>query len=174
MSQEKYMQYYVELLTATLTDCIVRNVSMQANAKIKDEAIEQLNEKIMEFKSANDELSTVITDLKSKTDHIESQNTALGKLRNEYEALKGTVSSIDLFRNELIKERNSHDETRKQYEFKIAQLNEELEALKAPPKRKKVVKKPDVLDIVGLSNGNEVSEVVEEPVEETVKDGGTF
>ena len=45
MNNEKYLNYYIETLTATLTDCVVRNVSLQANAKVTEKnwsAAEQL------------------------------------------------------------------------------------------------------------------------------------
>ena len=34
MGNEKYLNYYVEVLTNTMTDAVVRNISLQANAKI--------------------------------------------------------------------------------------------------------------------------------------------
>ena len=39
MANEKYLNYYIETMTSTLTDCVVRNISMQANAKITDEVV---------------------------------------------------------------------------------------------------------------------------------------
>ena len=52
-------------------------------------------------------------------------------------------------------------------------MNEQIDALKAPPKRKKTVKKPEEMSIVELVESNEV--VNEEQTDETtVKDGGTF
>jgi len=70
----------------------------------------------------------------------------------------------------LIKEREDHAATKQHYENSIIELNEQIESLKAPPKRKKIVKKPDVLELVGLVNDSEVIE----NTEETTKDGGTF
>ena len=43
---EKYLNYYIETLTATLTDCVVRNVSLQANAKVTEEVVEEQSKKI--------------------------------------------------------------------------------------------------------------------------------
>ena len=55
----------------------------------------------------------------------------------------------------------------------IQELNEQIDALKAPPKRKKTVKKPEEMPIVELVENNEV--VNEEQTDEAaVKDGGTF
>ena len=39
-----YFDYYIEIMTSTLTDAIQKNISLQANARISDVAIGQLNE----------------------------------------------------------------------------------------------------------------------------------
>lgn len=193
MSQEKYMQHYVEILTATMTDCIVRNVSMQANAKLKDEIVDQLNEKILEFKEANEELAKAYNELKDKNEKTESENVKslnleltksgnevndlrsqvalLTKFKIEYETLKSQISNYEMFRKELIKERENHEATKKYYDEKIKELNEEIDLLKAPPKRKKPVKKPDaIIDLVELDETNET----EKTKEEALNDGGVF
>lgn len=186
MNQEKYMQHYVEILTATMTDCIVRNVSMQANAKIKDEVVEQLNEKILEFKQANEELAKAYNELKEQkekgdSDNIKSLNTQLSNSNNELNDLKSQVAlltkyrvecenlknqlvNLDTFRKELIKERENHEATKTYYENKIKELNEEIELLKTPVKTKKVVKKSESVEL----------EKVQENIKELIKDGGIF
>lgn len=186
MNQEKYMQHYVEILTATMNDCIVRNVSMQANAKLKDEIVEQLNEKILEFKQANEDLAKAYNELKeqkerTENDNVKSLNTQLNssndqinelraqvavltKYRSECELLKSQVSNSETFRKELIKERENHESTKKYYEEKIKELNEEIELLKTPAKTKKAVKKVDTLEL----------EKAKESIKELVKDGGIF
>jgi hypothetical protein len=40
-------------MTSTLTDCVVRNISMQANAKITDEVVKEQTEKIDNLKLMN-------------------------------------------------------------------------------------------------------------------------
>ena len=92
------------------------------------------------------------------------------KLKTELENLKTQANNVDVFRKELVKERENHVATKQQYENTIKELNDQIELLKAPPKKKKIVKKPDVLELVGLVGNNEIIE----NTEETVKDGGTF
>lgn len=188
MSQEKYMQHYMEILTATMTDCIVRNVSMQANAKIKDELVEQLNEKILEFKEANEELAKAFEELRNEKEKTESESvkslnmeltksgnelselrsqvSLLTRFKNECESMKSQLIHLETFRKELVKERENHESTKIYYENKIKELNEELESLKSPPKRKKLAKKPETFELI------EQEEVKTE--ESTVKDGGIF
>ena len=56
MGNEKYVNYYIETLTSTLTDCVVRNVSMQANARVNDDVIKDQSETIQELQNAVNEL----------------------------------------------------------------------------------------------------------------------
>ncbi len=164
MSQEKYTQHYVEILTATMTDCIVRNVSMQANLKIKDEIIEQLNEKVFEFQEANENLAKQYDDLFSEKEKSDTDLVSFNKIKNEYELLKNQVSGAEVFRRELLKERENHELTKVYYENKIKELNEEIQSLKAPVKIKKNVKKNIELQLLKPpENTNEI-----------IKDGGSF
>jgi hypothetical protein len=50
MNNEKYLNYYIETMTATLTDCVVRNVSLQANAKVTEEVIVEQSKLIEELR----------------------------------------------------------------------------------------------------------------------------
>jgi chromosome segregation ATPase len=196
MSQEKYTQHYVEILTATMTDCIVRNVSMQANGKIKDELIEQLNEKILEFKSANDELSKALNELREKNEKNESENikslstqlnssnselndlksqvALLTKYKVESETLKSQLANSEIFRKELIKERENHESTKKYYEEKIKELNEKIETLETPQKKKKPIK---VNKEFGVEESIEnIVSLIKDDVRtnQITKDGGIF
>jgi len=98
MGNEKYLNYYIETLTATMTDCVVRNVSMQANQKITDEVVKEQTEKIEALSNLNEELqqaiqhlkisnvtneSNVIQDLKNKLDEKEQLITKQGNDINE-------------------------------------------------------------------------------------------
>lgn len=164
MNQEKYMQYYVEILTSTMSDCVVRNVSMQANLKIKDELIEQLSEKITEFQKANEELIQAYNELRGEKEKNDGDIVHYDKLKTEHEVLKKQISNAEVFRKELLKERDNHENTKIYYENKIMKLNEEIESLKNPVKNKKNVKKTVATEIVKS----------QELTEETIKDGGIF
>ena len=81
MANEKYLNYYIETLTSTLTDCVVRNISMQANAKITDEVVNEQTEKIDSLKLINSELQSMVVELKEKNSSVES--TAVQELKNK-------------------------------------------------------------------------------------------
>ena len=46
MSNETYVNHYVEILTSTMTDAVMRNISLQANAKISEGVIVEYQNKI--------------------------------------------------------------------------------------------------------------------------------
>ena len=50
MSSENYVNYYVELMTATMQDAILRNISLQANAKMVEETFQNISKENEELK----------------------------------------------------------------------------------------------------------------------------
>ena len=67
MGNEKYLNYYVEILTGTMTDAVIRNISLQSNARVTEDVINEQVKKIEELKS---NLESIKTD---KNQEIESQ-----------------------------------------------------------------------------------------------------
>ena len=140
--------------------------------------VQQANQQLESFKNNKVNSDTVrITSLENTIkSHVETitklnvEVASANKLKIEYENLKNQAGNIEVFRKELIREREDHETTKQNYEKRIKELNDQIETLKAPPKKKKIVKKPDVLELVGLVNDSEVIE----NTEETTKDGGTF
>lgn len=144
MGNEKYLNYYIETLTTTMTDCVIRNVSMQANAKVTDEVIKDQSEKIEELLNSNAELqrtiqelrntnsaneNTVIQELKNKC--IESEKLVT-KLNNElaelttryrdYDSIKNQSTHVETFKSELIKSREETNRVRAELETRINSL----------------------------------------------------
>lgn len=161
MSGEKYVNYYIETLTATLTDCIFRNVSLQANEKVSKEIIEEQAKKIQQL---TDELNGVRSSNSNQTNDLQNQinslNSELNKLsgmKTEYEKTKSQVNHVETFRNELKREREAHAATRSELTAKIEYLQ------LTPAQRKKVDEKNKPVV---------VPEVV--PQVDTIKDGGSF
>lgn len=191
MGNEKYLNYYVEILTGTLQDAIIRNVSLQANARVSEDVINDqvkrnedlikqignLNNDINSVKEFNQQNeNTKITNLENTIkghldtiSHLTSQVVDLNKLKSEYENVKHQANHVDTFRNELLKEREEHQKTRTQFELQIKNLNEQIEYLQLTPAKRKKLE----------DEKNKVLEVMEESsvlplTEETIKDGGSF
>lgn len=170
MGNEKYLSYYVEVLTGTMTDAVIRNISLQANAKVTEDVI---NEQANRIESLQNELGKinsgaedVIKGHLNTINSLNSQLAELNKMRGEYESNKHQVGHVDTFRTELAKEREAHLKTRNTYEDRITELNTQIEYLQlTPAKRKKI---------------DEANKPVEEfssvlPLtDDTIKDGGSF
>ena len=155
MGNDKYINYYIETLTATMTDCVIRNVSMQANAKITDEVVKEQIEKIDVLTKSNDELKQVIEELKqniNKADNETIQNLkvkvaeselSVSNLTNQlselntkyrdYDSVRNQATHVDTFKSELIRAREETNKTRGELEIKINSLisenNGKIEAL---------------------------------------------
>ena len=131
---EKYVNYYIELMTNTMHDAVLRNVSLQTNLRINEEVIKEQNEKIQELES-------IVENLKSETiGDLQDELEELKAMRSQYENVKHQVQHLDTFRNELVRERDEHQNTRAEYEIKIQELTKQLEDLQTPPKKKKNMK----------------------------------
>ena len=182
MENEKYVNYYIEAMTGTMTDAVIRNISLQANARVTNEVIEEQTKTIEQLQQYVEQLSNELDGLKNGKEQIENstitglQNTVnelnkqiaeLNGMRGEYENVKHQVHHVDTFRNELAKERDEHQKTRNNYESRIAELNDKIEYLQlTPAKRKKVddTKNGTTVDVVSvLQNPNTATE-----------DGGSF
>ena len=149
MGNEKFVNYYIENLIATMNDCLIRNISLQVNERISKEAIEDQakaiadlkdtigslqkeNQSIQDNKSVSDQekYQNLENSIKEHLDTIKGLNERIAeadKLKNEYENVKHQVQHVDTFRNELTKTREEFDRNKNEYENKIKQLSNEHE-----------------------------------------------
>lgn len=194
----KYQQHYNQVLTGTLTDTIMKSISYQANIKLANEIISEQEKTISELKVSNDTVSKELENL--KTTKVNSENTRIhtlentirtqtesisklnselsfaGKIKNEYDVLKSQVNNIETFRNQLIKERETNEIMKQNYENQISELKEKIQNLENPPKKKRVKSTP-ILEILTEKEEEQqtVIDVAEEQVAEVaVRDGGSF
>jgi chromosome segregation ATPase len=196
MDNSKYLNYYVEVLTGTMTDAVIRNISLQANARVTEDVVNEQVKKIEELATKlesvqigkNQEIESKINSLENTVkghldtiNNLTNQLTELNKMRGEYENVKHQVSHIDTFRNELNNERENHKKTRDEYQLKLKELNEQIEYLQlTPAKRKKV----DELKLANVKVDIKVEEVPLNTTKakiikqtlpnEIIKDGGSF
>lgn len=161
MSGEKYLNHYVEVLTNTMTDAVIRNISLQANARVTEEVVTELSKEIQILRNELENLkNNVVTDLNTKLSDY-------NRMKTEYDNFSNKVNHVDTFRSELVKEREEHKKTRDSYENKITELNSQIEYLQlTPAKRKKIddeKNKPVETEIISTL-----------PIDESIKDGGSF
>jgi DNA repair exonuclease SbcCD ATPase subunit len=125
MGNENYMNHYVEILTSTMQDVIVRNISLQANAKISENIIGDQMKKnedlILKVNNLSDEIEkTKEFNLQSESEKVknlentinghldrikdvENQLVNLSGIKSEYENAKQQLNHLETFRNELVK-----------------------------------------------------------------------
>jgi len=114
MGNEKYLNYYIETLTATMTDCVVRNVSMQANQKITDEVVKEQTEKIEALSNLNEELQQAIQHLKSS--NVTNESNVVQELKNKLNEKEQLIAKQSTDINELSsKHRTELDELTTKY-----------------------------------------------------------
>lgn len=150
MSNQNYVNHYIDILTGTMTDAIVRNVSLQATAKINEEVLNNHQNELEQLRNGN--------------------VGQISQLNNEISSLRQQLDHLDTFRNELIRERVEHDKTKSNYEETIKGLKERIEFLQlTPAKRSKIEAKTIKLP-------EPEPEVFEPAIElvTTTKDGGSF
>ena len=176
MSNEKYLNYYIEILTSTMTDVIVRNISLQANARVTEELVDEQAKRVEELSimeanrnsetdSENDRLNLEINNLNNVISSLNTELDSLKSQKNEFDNIKHQVQHVDTFRNELLKERDLHQKTRSTYDNIIKDLNEKIEYLQlTPAKRKKIddAKQTKTVDVFSAESTD------------TIKDGGSF
>jgi DNA repair exonuclease SbcCD ATPase subunit len=164
MNNENYVNYYVEILTSTLTDAVVRNVSLQANARISEEVINNQSKQIEEYKKALAERDIELTNLRNEKGN-------LANIQQDYENVKSQVSHLDTFRNELIRARQENEQLKANHTKEISELQSKIDFLQlTPAKRKKVTEeKPEVTEV-------KVNSAIKVPsnLETITKDGGSF
>lgn len=135
MQNENYVNYYIETLTSTMTDAIVRNVSLQASNRLHEDIIKEYEKVIGELSNQQNES---IESLQNENNRLVDEISSLRQFKSEYENIKHQAQHVDTFRNELIRAREENDVLKKQYESTIHQLNEKIEYLQmSPAKRKK-------------------------------------
>ena len=79
MNNERYMKHYVDVVNSTLTESVLRNVSLQANANFVDELVGELN-------SENESLKKQIQEIGKKSESKAAVPKAITEL--EYKKVK--------------------------------------------------------------------------------------
>lgn len=195
--QQKYQKHHNEVMTGTLTDMLMKSINYQANIKLANEVISEQEKQIEELEnelsdnkekleeitknkslSDNSRITILENDLQTKNDIINKLNTDLvnlNRLKIENENLKVQVANSETFKSQLIRERESNNERVKvfqntitQLENTISELNQKIENLQNPPRRKRVAKQQ-----VNEINVLELTEMVDSSGD-PVRDGGSF
>jgi predicted RNase H-like nuclease (RuvC/YqgF family) len=172
MNQEKFINAYIELMSATLTEALQKNLVLQAQNKIAEEEI-SISEKIAA--DANESIKALAA---KKDQEIGALKGELNDARknvvissNERDEFKKTNQHIDTFKTELLKSRSE-----------ITKLNELLMAKDATITSLQV-ENDNLVNAVTQTSATNVKKVskkkttplfVYELPQEIIKDAGSF
>jgi len=153
MSQEKYVEQYLDILTKTMQDSIIKNISLQANLKVTEGVIKELQDgsssTIQSLQKKVDELNVTVAnsqkELNSLRDNkISAENSRLQHLqttvddlrkklvdheivKREYEEVKHQVQHIETFKNELNKTRDKLQSIDDVHKIEIEKIKSDYE-----------------------------------------------
>jgi len=165
MNNERFMKHYVKVINSTLTESVLRNVDLQANANFVDELIGELNSENeslkLQIQTMGEEIQKALSEkdtvLVSKQKEIDEFN----RTKSEIDNVRHQVAHLDTFRNQLIVAQKTIEEQN----VEIEELKKKIEDLQSPPKKKKAIVLPKALETV----------IETQPTQDSlVKDGGTF
>jgi archaellum component FlaC len=121
MNNENYINYYIETMTSTLTDVIVRNVSLQATNRLHEDTIKEYETTVealdAEIGRLNQSGSDTVTDLQNEIARLNDELNTIRNLKSEYENVKTQVQHVDTFRNELVKSRKEIEDLKEQISY---------------------------------------------------------
>ena len=144
MNQEKFVNSYIELLTATITESIQKNLVLQTQKKIAEQELNEANESLRQFDNKNKQELTI------KQNEIDSLIHQLGEMRKQRDIslsqtgeIKKSIEHVDTFKNELVKARKHNenlvtkinelesqlDENSKTFEFEMKEKIKIIESL---------------------------------------------
>ena len=110
MNQEKFVNSYIELLTATITESIQKNLVLQTQKKIAEQDLHEVSESLKHFDNKNAQ------EISIKQNEIDSLKHQLGEMRKQRDIsvaesgeIKKSVEHVDTFKNELVKARKHNE-----------------------------------------------------------------
>lgn len=138
MSNENYVNSYIEILTGTMQEAVLKSVSLQASLRNNELILNELNKTVQDQKNIIDNLQSMVSnkdnenvskynELNKINSDLSAELSVLRQQKVEFENVKSQLQHLDAFRNELIKERESHQRTKDDLENQIKLLSEKLE-----------------------------------------------
>lgn len=119
MNNDKFVNYYMELLTTTFHDALGKNLVFQVQARIANEEIDNLKAQVENFQNVLEEYKQIEEQVKQTSNELVYKEEQILALTAERDTVKHENSHIETFRNELILARSQ-----------IREKQEELEKVK--------------------------------------------
>jgi chromosome segregation ATPase len=110
MNQEKFVNSYIELLTATVTESIQKNLVLQTQKKIAEQELYDAHESLKQFDNKHKQELTI---KQNEIDALRHQLSEIKKQRDvsiaESSEIKKNVEHVETFKNELVKARKHNE-----------------------------------------------------------------
>ena len=158
MNQEKFVNTYIELLTATVTESIQKNIILQAQKKVSEQEVSEVSKALAEseMKKVNDQNFILV--LKQEINDLKKQKNSIISETNE---VKKSSEHLDTFKQELIKSKKAIEKLNEQIDDMSGQLEEKQKTIEELTKEIAKLLKPGI-------------EAKRNTEKETVEDSGTF
>jgi chromosome segregation ATPase len=174
MNQEKFVNVYIDLLNSTLSEAIQKNIVAQAQNKVNENDLSELQKSFTEMQQEKD------ARIRGLVEEINGTRRQIGQLTTQIEQNKTSSEHFETYKNELVNCRKKNEDLIALIEQKdklIADKDKQLQKFNAGPK-------PVVVNKLGKKNTPVVQplETKEENVEQTsktikvksVRDAGNF
>ena len=180
MNQEKFINVYIDLLNSTLVEALQKNIVAQAQKKVFENDITELQNKLEEIENTRDQLFRQKEEqIRGLVSDLNDSRRQTGQLTTQLEQNTVAAQHFETYKNELVNCRKKNEELLDliaQKDRLIAEKDEQLIKLKAGPE-------PVVVNKLGKKNTPPTLEVKEIKVEEqpsktvkvkSVRDAGSF
>lgn len=171
MNQEKFVNVYIDLLNSTLTEAIQKNIVSQAQNKVNQNDLSELQTTFAEMQKESE------ARIRGLIDELNESRRQIGQLSTHIEQSKTANEHFETYKNELINCRKKNEELIElinQKDKLIAEKDKQLQKFNAGPK-------PVVVNKLGKKNTPQPLETKEEEKETTktvkvksVRDAGNF
>ena len=174
MNQEKFVGVYIDLLNSTLSEAIQKNIVAQAQNKVNENDLSELQKSFNEMQQEKD------ARIRGLVEEINGTRRQIGQLTTQIEQNKTASEHFETYKNELVNCRKKNEDLIALIEQKdklIADKDKQLQKFNAGPK-------PVVVNKLGKKNTPTIEplETKEENVEQTsktikvksVRDAGNF
>ena len=144
MSQEKYVEHFVDIMTKSLQESMVKNISLQANLKITESIIKELQESgnntVKDLQAKVNELTGVVDSTQKelelvRTSRSSNENSKIQQLQNTINENNNTINNLRKQINDLsivkteyesVKHQVSHIDT---FRNELSKTREELQSV---------------------------------------------
>jgi predicted RNase H-like nuclease (RuvC/YqgF family) len=163
MNQEKFVNSYVELLNATLTEALQKNLVLQVQKTLAEKEISDAEQKVrnieIKIKELTSQKDQEIGNLKGQ---LNEERKQIAIVSNEREEIRKTTQHVDTFKMELVKARAEINQLKDELKSKDLIVTETLNRLSLMEQEKNSVKsKKAPLEKT-------------KPTKELIKDAGSF